>query len=457
MDAITKNYARLREGITDPARLRKLADLEESDKTDIRETLNNIRGTRQTSEFDKNWGSIVRSANHFQYMLKMGEVTLSSLQDAVRPAMVHGIMPYMRTIGQLATNLKAIKLSVRDGQLMGNIAEMVTPARLATIADLNAPFAKRGPVESLLANMTDKFSKWNGIRIWTDGMKSIASVMTQNRVLANAQNWGKLSARERAYMQFLGINQSDAERIAAQFSAHGRDLNGVKWANIDAWGKTDPIARDAFAAAMNKDVDSIIVIPAKADVPLLAHTAGGKMLLQFKSFTLASHQRVMLRGLQESPARFVSGAIAMTALGMMQVYLKALSGNHLDKLPSMADNPGWWVGEAIDKASFLPVFMELSNDFEKLIGLNPIKAPLKIFDKGRPESEKVQGETPLSLAGPTVGSVQDVGKVFGMGRNVYEGKDISQGQKNAAVRLMPGNSYVGLKQFLNYWVNPPHQ
>lgn len=452
---VTESYAKLREGVTDPRQLNKFKDMEKSDKDDILGTLDNIRGNRQAGKFERDWGAIVRSANHVGNMLHMGEVVLSSLQDAVRPAMVHGLLPYMRTIGQLATNLKAIKLSARDAQLMGNIAERVTPQRLATVTELNDPMARRGPIEAILGNLSDLASKWNGIRLWTDGWKSIASVMSQNRILENAGNWAELSKSERAYMQFLGIDESMAGRIAARFDEHGKDLHGVKWANVAEWGKTDPVARDAFSAAMNKDVDSIIVIPSKADVPLMAHTPVGKMLLQFRSFTLASNQRVMIRGLQESPTRFISSALAMTALGMLQVYLKALSGNHMDKLQSISDNPGWWVGEAIDKASFLPVFMELSNDFEKLTTINPMKSPLKMLDKSHAESQKVQQGQPFSLMGPALGSVADAGMVVAGAGAAVTGKDVPKWSKNAAVRLMPFNSYLGMKQFLSYFANPP--
>jgi hypothetical protein len=457
MAAIHRNYDGLRAEAPDEKARIALSEAEKADKRDITETLNNIRGTRAPHAWEQgNWGAIVRSANHFEYILHMGHTTLNSLQDAVRPAMVHGLMPYMRTIGQLATNLQAIKLQVRDGKLMGNIAETVNSARLSTIADLGDPMARRGPIESFMANMTDLASKWNGIRLWTDWMKSIASAMTQNRLLENAMNFAKLDKSESAYMHFLGIDAGMAERIAARFEAHGQELRGVKWANIAEWGKTDAAARDAFAAAMNKDVDSIIVIPSKADVPLLAHRPEGKILLQFKSFTLASHQRVMLRGLQEKPSRFIGGAVAMSALGMLQVYLAALSGNRTSELRNMADDPGWWLGEAIDKASFLPVFMEASNDFEKFTTMNPVKAPLKVFDKGAAESQKVQGAQPISVLGPMVGSAVDLGTVLSMGANIKEGKPIRKGQVNAAERLMPFNSYLGIREAMKYLFNPPH-
>ena len=181
---------------------------------------------------------------------------------------------------------------------------------------------------------------------------------------------------DRPYLAFLGIDQGMAERIAAQFAAHGENMEGVRVANTQAW--TDPVAVRTYRAAMNKDIDSIIVVPGKADLPLASHTPIGRALFQFKSFTLASHQRVMMRGLQEKPTRFIGGMVAMTSLGMLQV----TEGGDVEphrQAPSFLDNPGYYIAEGLDRSGTFPVFMELANDFEKLTDANPIKRPVKAF------------------------------------------------------------------------------
>jgi hypothetical protein len=36
---------------------------------------------------------------------------------------------------------------------------------------------------------------------------------------------------------------------------------------------------------------------------------------------------------------------------------------------------------------------------------------------------------------------------------MIDGEEVTQGQKNAAERLVPFNSYLGLRQFIRYLVN----
>lgn len=455
---IREDYANLRAGVTDEKTLTKLGKQESADVRDIEALRDLLRGTRQESPIEQNYGKLIRSANHVNYIRSMGEVVLASLTDTIRPAMVHGLTPFIGTTASLATNLKAVKMSVHEAQLAGNVAEAVLGHRLATLSEIGDPYAARGPIEAFLENMTNVASKWNGIRMWTDGMKSIASVMTQNRILKGVESYASLPAKERAYLAFLGIDQSMAERIAAQYAQHGENLNGVRVANTERWGQEagDAVALRTYRAAINKDVDSIIIQKSVADVPLFASTPTGKMLLQFKSFTLASHQKILLRGLQEDQARFIGGVVAMTTMGMFQTWLKAVTGNRTEKLSDIKDNPGWWIGEGLDRAGVIGPMMEVSNSFEKIAGINPIKAPIRAFDVGNAVSQKNQNRNDLgAVLGPTFGLVQNAGNVLGIPQTLAKGEEVSKAQKNSAVQLMPFNSYFGVRQLLNYVVNPP--
>ncbi|MET4528669.1 hypothetical protein [Bradyrhizobium sp. JR18.2] len=389
--------------------------------------------------------------NHFNYLRSMGEVSLASLTETVRPAMVHGLMPYMETLGQTLTNLKGIKASVADAQLAGVVTERVLGTRLATLSEIIDPYASRGPVEAFLENMTNIASKWNGIRLLTDMQKSIAAVMTQNRILKNSANFAEANTRDKRYLAYLGIDQGMAERIAKQFAEHGETVDKVRVANHEKWD--DEVAARTYRAALSKDVDSIITTKGVADTPLFANTPTGRAMLQFKSFALASHQRVLLRGLQEDQARFVGGLIAMTTIGMMATWLKAISGN---KTQHSISDPGWWIGEGLDKAGIFSVPMELANTFENATGFNPIKSPIKAFDQGSGISQKNQNRSVLgSLVGPTAGLVDDASRVMGIPKTLVDGQEVSQAQKNSVERLLPFNSYAGVRFMLRYLINPP--
>lgn len=45
--------------------------------------------------------------------------------------------------------------------------------------------------------------------------------------------------------------------------------------------------------------------------------------------------------------------------------------------------------------------------------------------------------------------------LMGLPKKLIDGEEITQGQKNAAERLLPLNSYLGIRQILRYVVNPP--
>lgn len=457
--AIRDRYNELRAGVTDEKELATLTKAEKDDIRDITGVRDLLRGTYNPGADGGNWAAITRSFNAVNYLRSMGEVVLASLMDAIRPAMVHGLGQFMSEVPRLVANTRGVRLSVKEAQLAGNAAERVLMHRLGTLTEILDPYSSRGPVEALLSKGTDIASKWNGIRIWTDAMKSVASVMTQNRILDNVSRYADVKDKERSYLAFLGIDEARAGRIAQQFAEHGDTVDGVRVANTEAW--TDEGARRSYRAAMNKDVDSIIVQKSVADVPLFAHTPTGRALLQFKTFALASHQRVLLRGLQEDQSRFVGGLIAMTAMGMFVTWVKALSGNRSEKLEDFSKNPGWWIAEGLDRSGILSVPMELSNMFEKASAtaghkFNPLKAPLTVFDEGSSISQKNQGRNFAgSIIGPSAGLVEDslLGGA-GVGVMAATGEDISQARKNALERLIPFNSYLGMRQMLRYVVNP---
>jgi hypothetical protein len=448
---VREDYKALREQAKTEKERMALDKREKSDIGDLEAMRDMLRGTDPTNKWDQDFSRMVRSVNHVNYLRSMGEVAIASLSETVRPAMVHGLLPYMKTIGQLATNLKGIKMSVAEAQLAGNVVERALGQRLATLSDIADPYASRGPVEAFLENMTNVASRWNGIRMLTDMQKSIASVMTQNRLLQGVENYGK--SADKRYLAYVGIDQSMAERIAKQFAEHGDTIEGVRVAKTERW--TDEVARRAYRAAINKDVDSIITTKGVADTPLFANTPTGRAMLQFKSFALASHQRVLLRGLQEDQTRFIGGLMAMSMIGMMATWLKAVSGNRMEKLQDIGKNPGWWLAEGLDRSGVFSVPMELANTFEKATGLNPVKTPLKAFDEGSAQSQRMQNRSLMgAIAGPSMGLVDDAGNVLGIPKKLVQGEEITRGQKNAAERLLPFNSYVGMRQLLRYAINP---
>lgn len=454
LQKIKDRYRELRAAETAENRLLALDKAERADLRDIEGIRDLLRQNYPQSQAAQDYGHVLRIARAFNYLRLMGQVMLSSLPEAARTPMVHGLGTFMGDSFSALRNLDMAKLNVNEAKLAGNVSDRVLAHRLATVADITDTYTSKGPVEKFMDNMTNVASNWNGIRLWTDFARSIGTIVSQNRILRTAEKWDTARPKDRELLNFLGIDEAMARRIAKQFEEHGETAERVRVAGTERW--TDEGARRAYRAALNKDLDSLVVTRSVADIPLMANTELGRTIAQFNTFNLASHQRVLLRGLQEGPARFTGGLIALTSMGMLGTWLAAAAGNRTDKLPAFAENPGWWIGEGLDRSGVLMLPFMLANASEKLTGMNPIRGPMKAFDAGRQGSERVRARNLSSLFGPSAGLVEDVFSIPGTVGAATRG-EVTQSQRNAMERLVPFQSYAGMRQMLRYVINPPNE
>lgn len=447
-----------------------LTKREAADIRDMQGVRDLLRGHYRPEVQHTTWARIGRAANAFNYMRALGGVLISSLTDAVRPAMVHGLTAYTRDgIAPLLRNLPAFKLSVAEAKKAGAISERILASRLATLAELTDPYARSSPFERFLDNAAVGFSRMTGLLHWNDFQKSISAVMTQDRILKNAtlaaeKGFDALPANERAYMGFLGIGEGKAEDIGKLFKAHGETLDGVRVANTDDWGadETAALLRRAYRAAVNKDVDSIIVTKGVGDVPLMANTPLGRALLQFRSFALASNQRVLIRGLQEDKSRFIGGVLGMTLIGMFIYWLKQLESGR-----EISNNPGTWIAEGIDRSGIFSVAFEVNNALEKANapGLYTGAAALGQMvnpnaDARAPASRYAVRSTVGGFLGPSFGAANDAVGLMSLGfenaRRAANGEDMtmSPGDVTAMRRLTPYASLPYWRWFIDGMLVP---
>jgi len=421
LERVRLEYAELRSQVkNDPVALKRLNESERSDIADLQAVRDMLRGNYRPEIQNTAWARVLAGAGAFNYMRAMGGVLIGSLADAVRPAMVHGLSAYIKDgLAPMVRGVKAAGLSKREAQLAGAISEKILASRMASLAEITDPYAHGSVFERFLGNMTVGFSRMTGLLHWDDFQKTLASRMIQNRILANAEKaaqsgFASLPAKERAYMGYLGIDEQRAEDLGRFFTSHGQTLDGVKVANTEAWGD-DAIAaagRRAFRAAINKDVDSIIVTKGVGDMPLFASTPVGRALLQFKSFAIASNQRVLIRGLQEDKTRLVGGIVGMTTIGAFIYALKQLEAGR-----ELSDNPGTWAMEGLDRSGIFAVGFELNNALEKL-GVPGLYAGASAFFPNasqRPPASRYATRSAVgAMLGPTYELASDATSLAGI-------------------------------------------
>jgi len=441
---------------------------ERSDLDDIKATRDLVRGTYKAAENASTMGGIARNLGAYNYLRLMGGVLLANLTETVRPAMVVGWKPYLAEgIGPLLTNLKAIKLSVKDAQMFGVATERWGQNRLIDVGEIGDPMRRGTPFDRMAGNLVNTASRWSGLVYFTDAMKGISSVLVQNRIINSI-----LDGKNDRLISFLEISPANAERIAEQFRLHGQTNGNTRIANLDRW--TDGEALRAYGAAVRKDVNSIIVTKAVGDVPLFANEPAGKILLQFRSYMLASHQKVLMRGMQESKTNFLSGMMGMTVVGMMAAYLRAWRGGdeRRRKFEEAASNPGYLIGEGLDLSGVFAIPFEAANTTEKLlkgvssdlagtgmegVSLNPIKTPLMLGGKLINRDASMQGSSTRfanvdaegALLGPSANLLGDIARgPLATASALATGQTPTEAELRSTKKLMPFAGYPGVHEML---------
>lgn len=450
---VVGHYQQLRDAAKTDEERAKLNRRQTRDVRDLAAVRDMLRGTYMAKENNTGFARMLGAVNALNYLRSMGGVVLSSATDLARPMMVHGLSRYFANgIAPLIANLRAVRMSTEDARLAGAVAERMLNTRMATWAEITDPYTHRTPFENFLENTSRGFSKANGMVYWNDFQKAFAARITQTRILTGVSDYA--GSADKAYLAYLGIDQSAAERIAAQFRKFGETSAGVKVANTTEWD--DAVATRIYRAAVNQDVGSIIVTKGVADTPLLSHTPIGRMVLQFKGFTLAAHQRAMIRGLQEAPAGVISGFITSTAIGAMIYYLKGIEANK-----PLSDNPGHWLAEGLDKSGLLPILFEINNTMEKATNLGAYRAFEAAFP-GKSQQGKasryVSRSTMAAFTGPSGDFVDTIARVVtGLQRTNSKGQytGLNEGDVNAIARLLPFANLPVVRSIMQYGVLPP--
>lgn len=478
--AIQNDYADLRKTVEGDNTLsqaqkeRRFVELDEQEKKDIYRVegmRDRLRGTFKLEANTTTGARIAQGFQTFNYIRAMGGVVASSISDTYRHVMVNGFTPVMKDgIVPLVKNLRGVKLSKADAKLAGSIAESIHNTRMATMADLTDPYAYGHPVERWLNNAATGFSKLTGMPYWNDFQKAFGAQITQARMLraakqAVAEGFDSLPKREKSFMAQLGLGRGDLEDIGEFYNRFGFEEGDLPIANLEKWGDDGRgyEVRRKYMAALNKAVDTTIVTKGIGDTPLALDGPFLKAVFQFKSFALASHQRVLMRAAQDfedAPLAVSSAMAQMIAIGSFIYWLKSVETGR-----DISDNPGKWIAEGVDRSGLLAVFMEFNNIAEKMgaPGLYSVaQAAFPERDQGAPASRYAIRSVVGSQLGPSFGLASDIAQLMGLaGTNLSalvglrdEGQAVTEGDINAARRLLPGSTLPIVRPLLEHFILP---
>lgn len=390
---------------------------------------------------------VMQSLMAYNYIRALGGLVLSALPDVYRFAMTHGTTTlFSGAVSPLLKNLKQYRSISKDLADVAGIAEIALNNRLMRIADVTDPVGKQTPVENTLNVMSSVASAWSGGTLWNQFLKEMAVMVTTKRF--RDLDFGDKA--DKALLQRLKVNSRDARQIQKLMRENGVESDGVFDPRVDTW--PDRI-RDIYAQAMRADADTVIVTPGIGDkVPAVEGHPWLKPALQFKNFALAAHSRVMVAGLQEDQARFMTAGAGMMGVGMFVYYVKALQSG---REPS--DNPGTWIAEGMDRSGMFPLVMEANNWIESF----GVPGVYSILSMGEDEASRYAvRSTSGKILGPTAGLINDSASAMRMMASQInplaseDAKYITSGDLSSIRRLVPFGRHPGAKEYIDMYLLP---
>lgn len=362
---VSEEYSQLIRDAKTPKERAKLEKQREADVRDIEAMRDRLIGTYGAPQDPRSFfvraGRVARNIN---FLRLLGGMTISAIPDMARPIMQHGLSKSLKPLGAMLKNMNSIKIATKDLREMAVGLDYVLSTRTKAIADLTDPYSRRSGLERGLNWGTQKFGNWTLMNQWNSTLKSWSGLIVQSRILDNAQSLASGKAipqKEIRKLAQVGIDQQMLGRISEQFIKHGEDMDGLLTGHSHLWD--DRAVREAFQNAILKDVDSTVITPGVGDTPLMMSTEAGKIILQFKTFIFASHNRMLVSGIQQGDASFYMGTLGSIALGSMVYAMKQkLSGRESDYSPNNL------VKEGLDRSGMLGWLSEPLNTVENMSG-----------------------------------------------------------------------------------------
>ena len=176
--------------------------------------------------------------------------------------------------------------------------------------------------------------------------------------------------------------------------------------------------------------------------------------MQFKSFGLASHQRVLISGLQQDQHRLAEMMALATPLGMMVSYLKFIERGDTDQAERLLENPGLWISDGLDRTGILSIPFEVSNTAEKLGMPFGITSAAQLAagdrDRGGTVSRYASRNKLGAVLGPSAGIFNDLTTIA---EQLSKG-DLKKSGANAMIRQIPGATLPGVRSGIHLGLKP---
>jgi hypothetical protein len=399
----------------------------QKDKKDIEalfDILNGVYGMGPNT-LDDSASRFIKNLSTWNYMRLMGQITLQAFTDVGAIGLKHGLFRTIKT--GFVPVLKELKNGGYDKdflQDLGFVTNTLQGYRLKSMIDQDPLSGQTGLFSRSLDFLSATYGNATLMNQWTDSMEFIAGKMSMARTLRAMDEWaktGKLKEKEATRLNELGISHRSYAKIYEQMKKHGGKTDGSYWVNWTKWdGDNESMAAlREFRQSTIKEIDQTVVSgPGIGEKPLYARRGLGSLIFQFKGFSYAMTNKVLISGLQRNDAEFYQGVVMLGALGLLSYGATSLARG--EEMDLSADN---LFKEMIDRSGITGVFGNIYNLSNKL-GLIPGKEVSRYKNRG----------IWSTLGGPSAGIVEDnlalLQKAMHLDEKTFTSKDMDKFFRN---------------------------
>ena len=350
-------------------------------------------------------------ARNVNVITSMGVSGLASLADSGTVMMRHGLMhtfadgfmPYFRS---LLSGGEFNREALRQAKAAAIAIDWDMASRHHELAGVLDGYKPRSTAERALQWGADKMQLLNMLAPWTDRIKTITMTVAAPDIkrALEARLKGTATAKQLRQLGEGNIPAHMDERIIEQYEKYGGEVGGVMLPSIDKW--TDEAAQRHMQGALVREADISVVTPGIGDTPNWMSKPILGMLGQFKSYTAASHTRILIANLQRRDADVLSGLVGMMGIGMLSYKLNALTGGQ-----PTSDRPQDWIKEAMSRSNMFGWFEE-SNAFASKMTRGQLDA-YRLTGSDHMLSKYAGRSVTDQILGPTIGKIERLSQVSG--------------------------------------------
>ena len=411
------------------------------DKKDLEMSMESFElalGTRQIpNDPDANWEKAVRTISHINYLTMGGQFAKSGLTE-IGMGVYRAGFGYMRELVPALDNVikmyRGEKLSqwADDARSMSEANSIYSNNFLSSYSDtdyIESTFQKG--IENVLKKGSQKFFRYSGL----EGVTTLTQIALPRAFLRRILKESKRGMHGDDLMRW-GITAEDMATISKQPIVM-KDGNIVDF-NFDAWDKG---VADKFMISTQRMSRDAIMRPDAVRLPTWVNDGGTnpmfKLAKQFMTFTMLSHERLMIAGMNENQAMAMVGASVSAAIliAMEKVgeELAVATGIMDDKDRYYTDEKEGWARLFKRAALRNPMMGNASTGIETYMDLT---------------SDYGQGQAfTRVVGGPTGGRI---GSAHGAIEDAISGKLGTRNQVNTLSSLIPGQNLIGVAAYTKH-------